>query len=80
MKFSHNGREIVVQEGYMSSWKSPLSDLKVERTSQKNSVLLTLPEIAEISVNVVPVTKEDDRIHNYQIPANDCFVHLEVQS
>lgn len=79
LKFSHNGREIVIQEGYMSSWTSPVSDLKVERTSRKNSVLVTLPELAEISVNVVPVTKEDNRIHNYQIPANDCLAHLEVQ-
>ena len=33
----------------------------------------------EIYVNVVSVTKEDSRIHNYQIPDSDCFAHLEVQ-
>lgn len=33
----------------------------------------------EIGVNAVPITKEDDRIHNYQIPSDDCFSHLEVQ-
>ncbi|KAF5958105.1 hypothetical protein HYC85_005330 [Camellia sinensis] len=32
-----------------------------------------------MSVSVVPVMKEDDRIHNYQIPSDDCFAHLEVQ-
>ena len=30
-------------------------------------------------VNEVPVTIQDDKIHNYRVPANDCFVHLEVQ-
>ncbi|NHW78243.1 hypothetical protein, partial [Escherichia coli] len=54
-------------------------NLQVQRTSSKNSVLVTLPEIAEISINVVPVTKQDDRIHNYQIPVDDCYAHLEVQ-
>ncbi|KAK0600656.1 hypothetical protein LWI29_017189 [Acer saccharum] len=79
LKFTYNGKELVVPEGHLSSWKSPESSLRVERTSSKNSVLVSLPEVAEISVNVVPVTKEDDRIHNYQIPSNDCFAHLEVQ-
>ncbi|OMO80414.1 Root cap [Corchorus capsularis] len=79
LKFSYNGKEIVVPEGHLSTWQSPESDLTIERIAVKNSVLVTLPEIAEISVNVVPVTKEDDRIHNYQIPSNDCFAHLEVQ-
>jgi len=44
-----------------------------------NSVTVTLPEVVEMSVNVVPITKEDDRVHNYQIPSDDCFAHLEVQ-
>lgn len=51
----------------------------MERSSNKNSVTVTIPEVAEISVNVVPVTKEDNKIHNYQIPSDDCFAHLEVQ-
>ncbi|KAG5546320.1 hypothetical protein RHGRI_018482 [Rhododendron griersonianum] len=79
LKFSYNGKELVIPETYPSLWVSAQNDLKVERTSRKNSVLVTLPEVAEISVNVVPVTKEDDRIHNYQIPSDDCFAHLEVQ-
>ncbi|KAH7860050.1 hypothetical protein Vadar_008581 [Vaccinium darrowii] len=79
LNFSYNGKELVMPGTYPSLWVSAQNDLKVERTSRKNSVLVTLPKFAEISVNVVPVTKEDARIHNYQIPPNDCFAHLEVQ-
>jgi hypothetical protein len=79
LKFSYNGKELVIPETYPSLWVSTQNDLKVERTARKNSVLVTLPEVAEIAVNVVPVTKEDDKIHNYQIPSDDCFAHLEVQ-
>ncbi|KAH7544193.1 hypothetical protein ACOSP7_030706 [Xanthoceras sorbifolium] len=79
LKFTYNGQELVIPEGHLSSWQSPESNIRVERTSTKNSVLVTLPDVAEISINVVPVTKEDDRIHNYQIPSDDCFAHLEVQ-
>ncbi|KAL5549726.1 hypothetical protein UlMin_004957 [Ulmus minor] len=79
LKFSFNGEEIEIPGTHLSLWQSPEKALRVERTSPKNSITVTIPEIAEISVNVVPVTKEDDRIHNYQIPDNDCFAHLEVQ-
>ncbi|XP_057955532.1 uncharacterized protein LOC131149257 [Malania oleifera] len=79
LKFSYNGKELLIPQGHLSSWESPENGLKVERTLSKNSVTVTLPEMVEISVNVVPVTKEDDRIHNYQIPSDDCFAHLEVQ-
>lgn len=79
LKFTHNGQELVIPEGHLSGWKSQENNLQVQRTSSKNSVLVTLPEIAEISINVVPVTKQDDRIHNYQIPVDDCYAHLEVQ-
>ncbi|XP_061367222.1 uncharacterized protein LOC133310321 [Gastrolobium bilobum] len=79
LKFSYNGEGLVIPEGYPSTWQCPENQVRVERTSSKNSVMVFIPEIAEISVNVVPVTKEDSRIHNYQIPDNDCFAHLEVQ-
>jgi hypothetical protein len=72
IKFSHIGEELAVPEGHLSSWKSPSSHIKVQRTSIKNIVLVTLPEVAEISINVVPVTKQVDTIYN-------CFAHLEVQ-
>ncbi|OVA13909.1 Root cap [Macleaya cordata] len=79
LEFSYGGKALVIPEGHLSEWKSPQQDVRVERTSSKNSVTVTLPEFAEISVNVVPVTAKDDKIHNYQIPSNDCFAHLEVQ-
>ncbi|KAL2472636.1 Structural constituent of cell wall [Forsythia ovata] len=77
LKFFYDGLELGIPEGYPSVWKSFENNIKVERTSTKYSVLITLPEVAEISINVVPVTMEDDRIHNYQIPPSDCFAHLK---
>ncbi|PPD89205.1 hypothetical protein GOBAR_DD13849 [Gossypium barbadense] len=64
LKFSYNGEELVVPEGALSSWYSPEKEVK---------------DTAEIMVNIVPVTKEDDRVHHYKVPSDDCFAHLEVQ-
>ncbi|KAL8171966.1 hypothetical protein V2J09_023770 [Rumex salicifolius] len=79
LRFSYDGKEIDLPQGYPSNWTSYNQELKVERTSSKNSVIVTLDQVAEFSVNVVPITKEDDRIHNYQVPSDDCFAHLEVE-
>ncbi|KAJ4982247.1 hypothetical protein NE237_033084 [Protea cynaroides] len=79
LQFSYDGKPLTVPEGHLSEWNSPQEDIKVERTSSKNSVTVTLTDVAEISVNVVPVTEQDNKVHNYQIPSDDCFTHLEVQ-
>ncbi|XP_058073220.1 uncharacterized protein LOC131221934 [Magnolia sinica] len=79
LQFSYNEKLLIIPESHLSEWKSSDDILTVERTASRNSVTVTLAEIVEISINVVPVTEEDDRVHNYQIPSNDCFAHLEVQ-
>ncbi|PNY09267.1 hypothetical protein L195_g005813 [Trifolium pratense] len=79
LKFSYNGEELQIPQGYHSTWEIAQKKISVERTSSKNSVVVNIQGVVEIYVNVVPVTKEDSKIHNYQIPDNDCFAHLEVQ-
>ncbi|XP_020202628.1 uncharacterized protein LOC109788344 [Cajanus cajan] len=79
LKLTYNGNQVALPEGSLSTWQNEEKDVKVERVASKNSVMVTLKDVAEILVNVVPVTKEDDRIHNYQVPSDDCFAHLEVQ-
>uniref|UniRef100_A0A7N0SXT2 Uncharacterized protein n=1 Tax=Kalanchoe fedtschenkoi TaxID=63787 RepID=A0A7N0SXT2_KALFE len=79
LKFTYNGEEKVIPGGHLSRWESPESEILVERISDTNGALITLSDFAEISVSVVPITKEDDAIHNYQIPEDDCFAHLAVQ-
>lgn len=79
LNFFFNGKHIQVPEGHLSEWKSSDDSVKVERTESRNSIMILIKEIAEVPINVVPVTTEDDRIHKYGIPSDDCFVHLEVQ-
>ncbi|KAK9048809.1 hypothetical protein SSX86_032224 [Deinandra increscens subsp. villosa] len=81
LKFSYDGEDIALPIGGLSTWKSPEDEdeIKVERTSGVNSVMVTVPGVVEILVNVVPVTAEDDRVHGYRVPSDDCFAHLELQ-
>ncbi|GJV24872.1 late embryogenesis abundant protein-related protein [Tanacetum coccineum] len=79
LKLSYDGAELLIPEGHSSEWNSNEGEIQVERTSTTNSLTVSIPDLAEISVNVIPVSEEDSKIHNYQIPQNDSFAHLEVQ-
>ncbi|XP_052202531.1 uncharacterized protein LOC127808161 [Diospyros lotus] len=79
LQFSYDGKTLNLPEIHSWEWISPDNGLKIERTACQNSVTVTAPGIIEILVGAVPVTEEDNRIHNYQIPSGDCFAHLEIQ-
>eukprot|EP00253_Pinus_taeda_P021498 PITA_21498 len=77
--FAFDKQPLTVPVGYRSLWKAPSGDLIVQRNEEHNGIVVLIPEMVEILVRVVPVTKEDDRVHNYQIPSDDCFAHLETE-
>ncbi|CAN4079023.1 unnamed protein product [Withania somnifera] len=79
LKFTYDGMSFNVPIGHSAVWNSPDQNLELERTSATNNLRVTLQETVEISANVIPVKEEEDRIHSYGIPKNDCFAHLEVQ-
>lgn len=79
LKFLYNEEDVILEETPLSIWKSAQGNIKAERISSRNDVIFSISNVLEISVRVVPVTKEDDRVHKYQTPSTDCFAHLEVQ-
>ncbi|KAK4764755.1 hypothetical protein SAY86_025845 [Trapa natans] len=79
LRFSYDSEAMQLPEGDHSDWISPEGTVRLERTGDKNSVSLTVEDVVEISVNVVPITEKENRIHIYQIPANESLAHLEVQ-
>ena len=51
----------------------------VERTDDTNNVRVTVDGLLEMDVRVAPIGAEENRVHNYQLPADDAFAHLETQ-
>ncbi|XP_010264711.1 PREDICTED: uncharacterized protein LOC104602642 [Nelumbo nucifera] len=54
-------------------------EVVVERTDDTNSVRVTITGVVEMDVKVTPVGAEENRVHNYQLPEDDAFAHLETQ-
>ncbi|PWA75509.1 hypothetical protein CTI12_AA242600 [Artemisia annua] len=76
-----NGEEVTVPFDGDSEWRTSTEEREVvvERTDDTNTVKVTVGGLVEIDMKAVPVTKEDDKAHNYQLPSNDAFAHFELQ-
>ncbi|RLM61844.1 uncharacterized protein C2845_PM14G11780 [Panicum miliaceum] len=62
-----------------SRWAPPTAPaLSVTRTAQVNTVVVELRGVFRIMANVVPITAEDSRIHNYGVTDDDSLAHLDL--
>lgn len=79
-----DGEEIVIPSDgdaelrIMSDYESG-REVIFERTDETNSIKATVTGLVEMDAKVVPIGDEENRVHNYQLPANDAFAHLETQ-
>ncbi|KAJ0836515.1 hypothetical protein HanRHA438_Chr16g0767851 [Helianthus annuus] len=62
LKLSYDGTDLHIPEGHTSEWNSTKGDVQAERTSTTNSLTVTIPDIAEISINMFSVSEENSKI------------------
>ncbi|VVB16738.1 unnamed protein product [Arabis nemorensis] len=76
-----NGEEVEVPTDGEAEWRINLEEREVvvERTDERNNVRVTVSRIVQMDIKVRAIGKEEDRVHNYQLPEDDVFVHLETQ-
>ncbi|VVB16739.1 unnamed protein product [Arabis nemorensis] len=73
---------ITLPEDEQSEWKAISGrnrEIIIERTDERNSVRVLVSGLVQMDIKVRPIGKEEDRVHNYQLPQNDAFAHLETQ-
>ncbi|GJN16619.1 hypothetical protein PR202_gb03623 [Eleusine coracana subsp. coracana] len=60
-------------------WESVvIPGLSIMRTAMTNGVRVQLKGVFDIIANVVPITQEDSRIHNYGVTEEDSLAHLDL--
>ncbi|XP_024524384.1 uncharacterized protein LOC112344224 [Selaginella moellendorffii] len=70
---------VLVPAGQGSAVEFPSAgDLKISRIALANAIAVERPGSFRAVVRVVPITAEESRVHRYDITADDCFAHLEV--
>ncbi|XP_033138846.1 uncharacterized protein LOC103845469 isoform X2 [Brassica rapa] len=77
----HNDELITLPEDEQSEWRanSGQREIVIERTDERNSVRVLVSGLVQMDIKVRPIGKEEDRVHNYQLPQDDAFAHLETQ-
>lgn len=77
--FTFNKQAFTLSRGHRTVWNSPEDELTVERTGESNSINVEIPNLMQLAISVVPITEEDNRVHKYGIPSDDCFAHLAIE-
>lgn len=80
LAIAFDGEPISLPESEGASWQSErLPTVSLTRVSDTNSIIVQVEGSFRITAKVVPITKEDSRIHNYGITDEDSFAHLDLR-
>ncbi|CAG7879768.1 hypothetical protein BRARA_C01033 [Brassica rapa] len=76
-----NQELITLPEDEQTEWRatSGKREIIIERTDERNSVRVLVSGLVQMDIRVRPIGKEENRVHNYQLPQDDAFAHLETQ-
>ncbi|KAM0849491.1 hypothetical protein ACQ4PT_053709 [Festuca glaucescens] len=74
-----DGEPVEVEAAKNARWVSnTVRGLSVTRIDTVNTIIVELEGVFSISVNVVPITDEDSRIHSYGKTRKDSLMHLDL--
>ncbi|KAL4190187.1 hypothetical protein AMTRI_Chr07g74540 [Amborella trichopoda] len=77
MVMEWDGAVVSIADG--EDWVSADGEVTAERTAEANAVRVAVGRMVEMDVRVAPIGEEERRVHNYRLPEDDAFAHLEMQ-
>ncbi|BBM98221.1 hypothetical protein MPTK1_1g11810 [Marchantia polymorpha subsp. ruderalis] len=78
LSLSFDGQPLLLPPRVNATLEFPDAGLQIVRVEGKNAVTVEVKGSFKLEAHVVPITKQESRIHNYDITAENCFAHLEL--
>ncbi|TKW19052.1 hypothetical protein SEVIR_5G472700v4 [Setaria viridis] len=79
LTIAFDDEDVELHRSVGARWAPPTAPaLSVTRTAQVNTIVVELRGVFRIMANVVPITAEDSRIHNYGVTDDDSLAHLDL--
>ncbi|CAI9286113.1 unnamed protein product [Lactuca saligna] len=77
ISITFDGENIYLPKTEGAKWQS--STTSITRTHDTNHIVVEVENLYKIIAKVVPITKEESRIHKYDMTNDDCFAHLDLK-
>ncbi|KAL6616785.1 hypothetical protein ACP70R_039055 [Stipagrostis hirtigluma subsp. patula] len=80
LDMAFDGERIDIPTESGARWESATAAgrLSVTRTTATNGVVVELEGVFDVMANVVPITEEDSRVHNYGVTEEDSLAHFDL--
>ncbi|KAL6643725.1 hypothetical protein ACP70R_018491 [Stipagrostis hirtigluma subsp. patula] len=79
LELAFDGAPVDIPAEFGAVWQSAaVPGLTVTRTAATNGVRVQLKGVFDIMANVVPITEEDSRVHNYGVTEDDSLAHFDL--
>ncbi|XP_016187407.2 uncharacterized protein LOC107629203 [Arachis ipaensis] len=76
-----DGKLVSIPTDGEAEWRANGDDREViiERTDDTNSLRVKVSGLVEMDIRARPIGEKENKVHNYQLPSDDAFAHLETQ-
>ncbi|XP_058089031.1 uncharacterized protein LOC131235724 [Magnolia sinica] len=79
LALTFDGEPIFLPQGKGAQWQSTvLPSVSITRSHDTNGVIVEVDGNFRITTTVVPITKEESRVHGYDVTDEDCMAHLNL--